>query len=340
MISYLYTMPNAIDIQDRIFEKIKHLLPEDTSFVDELALQLGISNDSAYRRIRGEKLLSIEELLKLGTAYHISFDSLLRNDLHNVSFDYRSINGNISFEAYFNSILENLKLVASFDKKALIYMAKDLPLVQYFEYSKITAFKLFFWYKTILEDPKFSGDTYDPSLLPNSIFEIGIQIRGAYLKIPSIEIWNKESINSTLNQIEFYYDCGYFKDDNLLESIFEELKQLILHIKKDAGLGYKTSMVHPSTKDKENYKLYCNDITIGDNTIFFDMGDRKVANITHNVLNILTTSNPKFCKETHNALKNIIKKSELISVVSEKQRNKFFSVILLKIETLRAKIFG
>ena len=210
-------MPSPIEIQDRIFEKIKQLLPANTSFVDELALQLDISNDSAYRRIRGEKLLSIEELLKLGTAYHISFDSLLHNDLHNISFNYRSINGNISFEAYFNSILENMKLVASFEKKELIYMAKDLPLIQYFEYNEITAFKLFFWYKTILEEPKFDVDYYDPSLIPNSIFETGRQIRGAYIKIPSIEIWNKESINSTLNQIEFYFDCGYFKNPQLLE---------------------------------------------------------------------------------------------------------------------------
>ncbi|MCF6361218.1 MAG: hypothetical protein L3J29_10720 [Cyclobacteriaceae bacterium] len=331
-------MPNAIEIQNRIFEKIKQLLPANTSFVDELALQLGISNDSAYRRIRGEKLLSIEELLKLGTAYHISFDSLLRNDLHHISFDYRSINGNISFKAYFNSILENLKLVASFNTKELIYVAKDLPLVQYFEFPQITAFKLFFWYKTILEDKNFSIEQYDPSLIPNSIFETGRQIRGAYMKIPSVEIWNKESINSTLNQIEFYYDCGYFKDSKLLKSIFDELKQLVLHVKKDAEFGYKTSLVHPTTEDKENYKLYYNEVTIGDNTIFFDMGDRKVANITHNVLNILTTSNPEFCNETHQTLKNIIKKSSLISVASQKERNKFFQVIIQKIEDLENRL--
>ncbi len=333
-------MQNAIDIQDRIFEKIKQLLPANTSFVDELALVLNISNDSAYRRIRGEKLLSIEELLKLGTSYHISFDSLLQNNIDNVSFNYRSINGNLSFEAYFNSILNSMKMVAGFEKKELIYIAKDIPLVQYFEYPQITAFKLFFWYKTILGDAKFETDQYDPALIPNSIFETGRQIRGEYLKIPSTEIWNKETVNSTLNQIEFYYDSGYFTDLSLLASIFDELKQLILHIKSDAALGYKTSLIHPSTEDKNNYKLYYNEITIGDNTIFFDLGDRKIVNITHNVLNILTTSNPEFCNETLRTLKNIIKKSDLISVVSEKHRNKFFKVILQKIEALRAKLLG
>jgi len=331
-------MKNAIDIQNRVFDKIKQLLPANTSFVNELAIILGISNDSAYRRIRGEKLISIEELLKIGTSYNISFDSLLQNSIDNVSFNYRSINGNISFEGYFNSILENLKQVASFDKKELVYVAKDLPLVQYFEYPRITAFKLFFWYKTILEDESFTADQYDPSLIPNSIFETGRQIRGAYMKIPSVEIWNKESINSTLNQIEFYYDCGYFKDIELLKSIFDELKQLVLHVKKDAELGYKTSLIYPTIDDKENYKLYYNEVTIGDNTIFFDMGDRKAVNITHNVLNILTTSNPEFCNETHQTLKNIIKKSSLISVASQKERNKFFQVIIQKIENLEKRL--
>jgi len=333
-------MKNAIDVQNRIFDKIKQILPANTSFVDELAIVLDISNDSAYRRIRGEKQLSIEELLKLGTAYHISFDSLLQNNIDNVSFNYRSINGNISFEAYFNSILDNMKLVSGFEKSELIYVAKDIPLVQYFEYPQITAFKLFFWYKTILGDPKFEGDSYNPNLIPNALFETGRQIRGEYLKIPSIEIWNKETINSTLNQIEFYYDSGFFSDIKVLSGIFEDLKQLILHVKSDASLGYKTSNMYPSTEDKENYKLYYNEITIGDNTIFFDLGDRKIANITHNVLNILTTSNPEFCDETLRTLKNIINKSNLISVVSEKHRNKFFNMILQKIEALRSKLLN
>ncbi len=330
-------MQKAVEIQNRIFEKIKRLLPENTSFVDELAFKLNISTDSAYRRLRGEKLMSIEELLTLGLAYNISFDSLLQNDLNHISFNYRSINGNISFEAYFNSILENLKRVQSFSQKELIYIAKDLPLMQYFEYPAITAFKLFFWYKTILQDPAFVTENYQPKLIPNSIFETGRQIRGVYIKVPVIEVWNKETINSTLNQIEYYYDCGYFKSNEDLLQVFKELKQLINHVKTDASLGYKTSLVHPATEDKSNYKLYINEIILGDNTIFFDLGDQQVANITHNVLNILTTSNPDFCRETHKVIKNIIKKSNLISVESERERNRFFKNIIAKIDVLEQK---
>lgn len=326
------------EIQNRIFERIKQQLPSSTSFVDELAFQLNISNDSAYRRIRGEKMLTLEELIKLGEAYHISFDSMVQNGLSNITFNYRSIDANISFEEYFNSILGNLRLISGFEKKELIYVAKDLPLFKYFDYPNIAAFKLFFWYKTILGNPELQNSKFDPSLLPNSVFETGKKIIGAYTKIPSIEVWNKESINSTLNQIEFYYDNGFLDDRGLLQTIFKELKELVNQVKIDASNGYKTSLTYPSTEDPTNFKLYYNEVTIGDNTIFFDMGDRKMAFVTHNVLNLLSTANPEFCNETHKMLQNIIKKSNLISVVSEKQRNNFFNVILQKIEALEKKL--
>ncbi|MCB0504295.1 MAG: hypothetical protein KDC58_02220 [Cyclobacteriaceae bacterium] len=326
------------EIQNRIFERIKQQLPSSTSFVDELAFQLDISNDSAYRRIRGEKMLTLEELIKLGEAYHISFDSMVQNQLNNITFNYRSINSNVSFEEYFDSILANLRLISGFEKKDLFYIAKDLPLFKYFDYRNIAAFKLFFWQKTILNKPELQHCKFDPSLIPNAVFETGKKIIGVYTKIPSTEVWNKETINSTLNQLEFYYDNGFLDDHELLQIIFDELKELVLQVKIDAENGYKTSRTYPSTEDKDNFKLYYNEVTIGDNTIFFDMGDRKMAFITHNVLNLLTTSNPEFCNETHNVLRNIIKKSNLISLVSQKQRNNFFNCILQKIEVLEKKL--
>lgn len=327
-----------LDIQNNIFERIKQLLPSSTSFVDELAFRLDISNDSAYRRIRGEKMLTLEELIKLSRAYHISFDAMLQSELNNITFNYRSINGNVSFEEYFDSILANLRLISGFEQKELIYIAKDLPLFKYFDYRNVAAFKLFFWQKTILNKPELQQSKFDPTLIPNAVFDTGKKIIGSYIKIPSSEVWNKETINSTLNQLEFYYDNGFLDDKDLLQLVFAELKEMVHQVKTDAANGYKTSLTYPSTENSSNFRLYYNEVTLGDNTIFFDMGDRKMAFITHNVLNLLTTANLEFCNETHRMLLNIIKKSNLISVASEKQRNNFFNAIIEKIEVLENKL--
>ena len=58
-------MIRSAEIQTAFFEQIKNSLPSNLSLVDVIADELEISNDSAYRRIRGEKMLSFEELQKL-----------------------------------------------------------------------------------------------------------------------------------------------------------------------------------------------------------------------------------------------------------------------------------
>ncbi len=65
-------------IQQSFFNQIKSKLPSHFSFVDEIALVLNISNDSAYRRIRGEKPIGLDEMYLLCSKYNVSVDQLFQ----------------------------------------------------------------------------------------------------------------------------------------------------------------------------------------------------------------------------------------------------------------------
>src|SRR5215213_3900682 len=69
-------MPTA-ELQLQLFNAIKSKLPQHLSLSDEVAAALEISTDSAYRRIRGEKPLLLEEVARLCAKYGLSLDSLL-----------------------------------------------------------------------------------------------------------------------------------------------------------------------------------------------------------------------------------------------------------------------
>jgi hypothetical protein len=75
-----------IDTQTLFFQHIKTLLPDQVSMVDEIADLLNISTDSAYRRIRGEKPITLEEIKILTARFNISIDSLLHRDTTNFVF--------------------------------------------------------------------------------------------------------------------------------------------------------------------------------------------------------------------------------------------------------------
>ncbi len=69
----------ALDnIQSVFLGQIRNRLPESTSFADELAELLNVSRDSAYRRIRGETVLSLDEVKKLYDQYGVSLDVFVR----------------------------------------------------------------------------------------------------------------------------------------------------------------------------------------------------------------------------------------------------------------------
>ena len=60
------------ELQQLLFKAIKNKIGENQSVAEEIATLLGISSDSAYRRMRGEKTISLEELQILCTHYKVS----------------------------------------------------------------------------------------------------------------------------------------------------------------------------------------------------------------------------------------------------------------------------
>ncbi len=69
--------PDKLYVQSEFFNQIRAGLPAHINLVDAVADFLNISNDSAYRRIRGETPVSFDEIGKLSRHFKISVDKLL-----------------------------------------------------------------------------------------------------------------------------------------------------------------------------------------------------------------------------------------------------------------------
>jgi len=138
-------------VQQIFFQHVKSNLAAHLSLVDEVADLLNISNDSAYRRIRGEKPLSFEEIKKLCAHYQISLDQLFH--LNNNSFLFSgplTNNNNFGIELYLEHLLAQANYFNSFEHRELQYMGKDLFIFHCFGFHELTVFKIFFWMKSIL----------------------------------------------------------------------------------------------------------------------------------------------------------------------------------------------
>src|SRR5436305_13195983 len=112
-------------IQQSFFSHIKSKLPSHFSFVDEIALVLNISNDSAYRRIRGEKPISLDEIHVLCTKYQVSIDQLFKLKNNTYLFSGNLVNtDSYDFDQYLKDIVKNLSLFNTLSSPHLYFYNK------------------------------------------------------------------------------------------------------------------------------------------------------------------------------------------------------------------------
>ncbi|MFC2124811.1 hypothetical protein ACFLU5_08375 [Bacteroidota bacterium] len=332
-------MNDNLKIQQRFFEELRNKLSTSLSLADVISDELTISIDSAYRRIRGETGLSFNEIKKLCTKFEMSLDSLFASAPNTVLFSYRAINPEkFNYDSYFLSIIDNMQALREYRIKEIIYGAKDIPIFYNFIKPRLAAFKLFFWMQDIFNFPGMKDMKFDPEAISSNTLSISKKVWESYVQVPSIEIWSEETISITLQQIDYYYDKGRFRSQEDAIMLMEEYKSIIEHQQKQAECGCKFQVGNETLGNETNLKLYYNNVSISDNTVYFKMKDFNMVHLGHNVMNILSTTDPSFCEDTFQILKNLMRKSKLVSVKSEKNRIRFFNNMYQKIDGFIEKI--
>ena len=110
------------------------------------------------------------------------------------------------------------------------------------------------------------------------------------------------------------------------------------HIQQQADQSIKLSYGGKSPGHGAPYNLYFSEVMIGNNNILVKSDRTMTVYLKHNTLSYLITSHPGFCEDTAGWLRNMIKKSTLISGVSEKQRLQFFRNAQEKVDELVKKV--
>lgn len=321
------------DLQVKIFQYIKAGIAPHVSVADEVASVLDVSTDSAYRRIRGEKKLSLEEIYKLCKHFRLSLDSLLNLGAEGFFFTGTFMQpSSFRYEKYLESLTQNVKVINSFAHKKMYYICKDIPFFHHFHFREIAAFKHYFWMKTIMQSPDFANKKFHVGDFPDELYQLGRQALGYYNNMESVEIWNIENINSTIRQIEFYQDSGLFPDKDEACMLYDALDKLLLHLEAQADLGYKFMADDPSKKRAGAFEMYFNEVILGDNSIVVEMDESKAVFIVHSVINFMLTRDARFAENMHEYVHNLMKKSTLISSVSERERARFFRYLRGRIE--------
>lgn len=319
---------------------LKKAIPTTLNIADEISEQLKISADSAYRRLRGDTDFSLEEMVTLSHNYNISLDSVLLNTSKMVSFRMNELSAQVSgFADYLSVLHSDLKWIRQWPDAKITYAAEDLPVFYHFFFPQLARFKMVYWNKSILGNTELNSAFVEDVNIPDSWRAEVPRIIETFSQMPSVEIWHEDTLKSTLKQIEYYAQVGYFRQKETLEILVNELMGLLNMVRIQADTGKK---YQPYTKEVLHtpFELYASEVMIGNNCVLLNSQGQNATYISYNTFNFIQTKNEAFNNQTIEWTKNLLSKSNRISEVSEIGRAQYFNQRMQQIEELRTRLLG
>lgn len=319
-------------------QRLRDMLPEHLSLADQLSDILNISQDSAYRRIRGETAMSVDEAITLCNHYKIPIAYFTDEIKGLVNFKYVLIDGaRDAFLKHMQLIWQKSDEMLNHEQRRILYATYDIPLFHQFAFEPLMRFKMHFWMHEFENIDGFK-EYYDPLDVDAEIITTARKVYECYKMIPSDEIWPENILQSTFLQLQYYKETDYFKSNAQITEIFDSLTAFV---KLAEDMAECSSKLHPGDKSKQQYaafNLYQSDIMTGNNTVLTIADGKRTSYISHRSFGILFTNSFQYANETEQWLETIRSKSNLISGVSEKNRAKYFRTLRKQLETAKEKL--
>jgi hypothetical protein len=326
------TKNNKEDIQVTLFQDAKNICHDKSSFVEDISDILCISTDAAYRRIRGEKRISIDEFIMMCSTYNISPNRYFSNNSKDISFVFSRMTTDIfhEYSKYMDGLLTNFELLSTTKNAEIITLANDIPLFHLLNFPQLGIFKVYSW---AIGSGKFEGGFEEFIEKLNDTFDVADvyrQIFSKYNQIPSTEIWTKQTIDPIIRLIDYYYQSGNIKSSDAALTLCYELLELI----KNLQIQCNTSTKNTNTE----FQFYLSDMEI-DNTFIILKNEEMISCIVKlYTIKSMSTREKVFCDETLSWIQNTIRNSTLISGTSQKESFRFFNSMIQRVNFLVERI--
>ncbi|MEO1517633.1 MAG: hypothetical protein AAFV95_21595 [Bacteroidota bacterium] len=327
-------------LQQQLLETILSKYAKKATAVEELSQILAIGKDAVYRRLRGDTLLTPDELGLLSRQFKISLDALVFENTDTVFFTFnRFSKTSKNFEEFLWNFLEEMERASKLPDYRFYYASAELPLFQSMFVPELIAFKMFIWGRTVLDFGFIQEASFSFDLIPLPLMQLTEKMLSIYIRLPSTELWSQNIIDNTLNQFEYHLSSGSFKrpEDALL--LCDKLSELIDHMQLMARHGRKMALgATPSETSGSSFDLYHNEMVHTNNTILATTTTGNVLYTTLSNPNFLKSSDPQICEFMEDWFQKVIVKSNSISMQSERSREWFFNRLRKKIERSRHRM--
>lgn len=312
-------------IQEKFIQAIYKKIGTKVSINEEIAGILDISYDAAHRRVSQKSKFSIDETIALAKHYGLSLDKLFAGSNQLLVQKTKEIESFADMESYLRSSVESLLALGANQETSLVYSAKDIPLFYTVDNDVISKFKLFVW--LYLLDLGMGEISFEKFKFEAPFFGYSDKLRTFYNAVQVNEIWNETTINSTLQQILYFFQSGLLSLDNA-KALCAELKELIGNLEKKVE------------SKNDQFQLYYHQLLLLNNNVLVSNAQQKTLFVPYTMLGYFITSDKETCDKTARFYQQQLKNSQLLNTAGVRDRKMFFNKAQQKIDYFNSQIMS
>lgn len=308
------------ELNKKIISYILRYIPENIKNVTFFTDLLNLSDESAYRRLRGDIPLTVEELYILSQELNFSIDDALAKDLpdNKALFDLKTdilAHPEETFLNILKTYSDDVSKERNAENRIGLISLNHLILPFTFRYASLFKFNYYKWIHQT-QDVSFNFSYSDVVITSemNSLRSKAAELSDSVDN--TIIIVDQNMYLHTIKDIQYYYRRNLLTQDEL-QLIKKEFLFMIEQTEKVVQTGFN--------RFGKSRFFYLSPLSIKSNIILVEYDGEMISHIWYNSLTPISTSNPKLCQAHKRWLNSLKKYSSLISQSNEILSAEFFN---------------
>jgi len=299
-----------MDNQDILLKAIRQKLEKSISMIEEIAVVLDISYDAAHRRVSQKSKFSIEETITLCRHYNLSMDFLFTDSSKVIVEKTAEIRTMADMEAYFRHSAQNISSFLNYPEAKMYYSAKDIPLFYTIGGTLLSKFKLYVWLNLLAGSQ--NQDTFESFTVDHSLLEHSQKLKAVYENVEVHEVWNDTTINSSLQQVYYFFQSGLLSLANA-RLLCDDIKSIL------------QSAEDRCCKEGSRFNLYYNELLILNNNVLLSAPQKQSLFVPYTMLGYFITNDAATCNNALEFFRHQSKNSKSLNQSGTRDRKLFFN---------------
>jgi len=296
--------------QDILLKAIRQRLDKSASVIEEIAAVLNVSYDAAHRRVSQKSKFSIEETIALCRHYNLSMDLLFTDSSKVIVEKTAEIRSMADMEAYFRHSADNISSFLNYPDAKMYYSAKDIPLFYTIGGTLLSKFKLYVWLNLLAGIQ--NQDTFENFTVNQSLLEHCQKLKSVYENVEVNEVWNDTTINSSLQQVYYFFQSGLLSLPNA-RLLCADIKNVL------------QSAEDRCCKEGSRFNLYYNELLILNNNVLLSAPEKQSLFVPYTMLGYFITNDVATCTNALDFFKHQVKNSKSLNQSGTRDRKLFFN---------------